>query len=391
MRGTGGILERVNRAARDLGVDIDTCGPISRDLVMEKAGVPVIAGGDHLMDTLGIAPDASLAQIGDALRKAAITTGTAADAMLAPGQATSFIRRVSDADPFGQAIRVEPRDRPSGSVEKIGVAAGLIRAAVENADDGYRAAPTFGNVPYQVVGVRLPWEITNQFLRYNIEGQSAEDTIWNLMTGAFGRDLSRLDLLGDTGSGDPSLSIDDGLLKYFATNASGNIHRVNCANGTIGVTWPNKKILFALQEAMPEKYRAGALQEGQADNLAAYGATTSLRWLASPAVVDEWVEYLTDRVTPGGDALLAGGGPLAVAPLGIPWMRIPNFPSNRIVLSNPQNFVRIVTTQIERYRVGPETDWELATRRKRGYVFFLDRDIVTEEDDAVVDGYNVGS
>jgi hypothetical protein len=65
-------------------------------------------------------------------------------------------------------------------------------------------------------------------------------------------------------------------------------------------------------------------------------------------------------------------------------------PATRVLFTPPKNLVRILTTQIERYRVGPETDWELATRRKRGYVFFVDHDSVVEEMDAVVDLYNLG-
>lgn len=349
-----------------------------------KHGFAPIGGGDFdLLEQLGLDSNVGINEVAAALAKATITTGISADALLSPEQADHFITTVMDADPFGAAIRVEPHDRASGSIDKIGIAVGLIRAAVENFDDGYRAVPTFGSVPFQVTGVRLPWEITLQFLRRNLEGQSIDDRIWALMTRAFGLDLSRLDILGDTASGDPSLSIDDGLLKIIAAGGSG-AHRVNASNASLGVTWPNKGTLFAILSAMPEKYRGGALNDEGQD-------TSPLRWMASPTTIDAWTEYLTDRNTAAGDAALSGSSDLTNAPLGIRWMRIPQFPAGRIVLANPQNFVRVMGTQIERYRVGPDTDWELATRRKVGRIFFLDRDFVIEETDAVVDAYNVGS
>lgn len=310
------------------------------------------------------------------IQKATITTGISAAAMLSAQQAEEFLIKLQDRDPLGSRIRTEFRDSASGSVEKIGVANGIIRAASENADDGYRAEPVFGTVPYQAVGVRLPWEITLQFLRYNVEGESVEEKIWNLMTRQFGIDLTRLDLLGDTASGDASLSIDNGWLKYFGTAPAG-LNRVNLGNTTFGTTWPSKRHLFALEAALPDKYK-------QAD-----GDKRPV-WISSPTTKMQFVEYRTDRGTAAGDAALGGADPSTDRPLGYEWLTVPQMPNNRILLTPPKNLIRVLTTQIQRFKVGPETDWELATRRKRGYVFFLDRDAIVEENEAVVDGYNLG-
>lgn len=333
------------------------------------------------MSVTGISREEVLEEI----QKAAITTGTSAAAMLTPEQSHEFIMAIQDRNPLARRIRVEPRDRASGSIEKIGVATGVIRASSENADDGYRAEPTFATVPYQAKGIRLPWEITLQFLRYNVEGETVEDKIWNLMTGAFGRDLIRLGVLGDTASGDPSLSIDDGWLKQIG--ASGLTNRVNLGNTTFGSTWPNKDHLFAIEAALPDKYKQVDDDQGGDNN-----PIRGLRpvWLSSPATKMQFVEYRTDRNTAAGDAALGGNDANTDKPLGYEWLAVPQFPNNRIVLTPPQNLVQVPTTQIERYKVGPETDWELATRRKKGYVFFLDVDHIVEEMDAVADGYNVG-
>lgn len=332
-------------------------------------------GAPITFESLGLDENASMQQVAEALAKATVTTATSAAAMLTAQQADQFIVSLQDRDPLSALIRTEGRDSASGSIEKIGVANGLIRAASENADDGYRAQPTFGTVPYQAVGLRLPWEITLQFLRYNIEGQTVEDKIWNLMMTQFAIDLGRLDLLGDTASGDPSLSINDGWLKQIA--ASGVAHRVNGSLASLGATWPNKKHLFAANDALPDKYKQA-------------GARRPV-WLGSPTTHFDYIEYLTDRNTAAGDAALGGNAPTSDSPLTYKFVEVPAMPNNRLILTPPQNLIRVLTTQIERYKVGPETDWELATRRKRGYVFFVDHDPIVEEMDAVVDLYNLGT
>lgn len=330
---------------------------------------------DQFLDALGIPENASVADIGEALRKAAITTGTSASAMLSAQQSRNFLTAVTDADRLGPRIRTEFVDVAASEIDKIGIAAGVIRAASENADDGYRAEPTFGTVPFVVKTIRLPWEITLPFLKNNLEGQSVEDKIWTLMTGAFGRDLSRLDLLGDPASGDASLSINTGVLKQAAV--SGVAHRVNLGNTTFGSTYPNKAHFFALVAAMPDKYKD---QEGDQRPV----------FIGSPSNREAYQEYLTDRATGAGDQALQGGGSADLRPLGYEYLPVGNMPSNRILFTAPRNIVRVLQGDVERYRVGPDTDWELATRRKKGYVFFVDHDTIVEEMDALVDGYNVG-
>lgn len=320
----------------------------------------------------------SRGEVLELISKAAITTATSAASQLSAQQSRTFIETVQAKNPLASRIRVEPRDSAAGSIEKIAFATGLIRAASENADDGYRAEPTFATVPYQAKAVRLPWETTLPFLRYNIEGQSVDQKIWNGFTQAFATDLTRLDLLGDTASGDASLSIDDGWLKLIAAGGSG-AHRVNGSNASLGATWPNKKHLFAALDALPDKYK-------EAD-----GNGNRPVWISSPTTKLDFVEYRTDRGTAAGDAALGGSDAATDRPLNYEWLEVPQMPNDRILLTPPQNLVRVMTTDIQRFRVGPETDWELATRRKVGRIFFLDRDAIVQEMDAVVDLYNLGT
>jgi hypothetical protein len=307
-----------------------------------------------------------------ALAKATITTTDAAAGLLDPQQGTAFVRTIKDKTTFGQAIRQEIRTASSGEIDKLATGSRIIRAAAENADDGYRAGATFATVPYSTVKVRLPWEVTEDVFHENIAGQQLEAILTDEMTQQFALDLDDLDINGDTaavGADAAFLNINDGVLKQIAAAAGTypgrNINGAAINGGAIG-----KQHFFDALYALPNKYR----NQG------------NLRWIVSPTRAVTYWEHLTDRNTAAGDALLAGQGNAAGArgPLGIPFLEVPQLPDSVILLANPRNFVRVVSWQVRKRRVTGETDAELAAKDKRFYVFFLKHDIVVEELDSVV-------
>ena len=85
----------------------------------------------------------------EAIAKATTTTTVATDGMLAPEQSRAFLRTIKDKGTLSQKIRLETPTPSSGEINKLSTGARLIRAAVENADDGYRAQPTLpdGAIP----------------------------------------------------------------------------------------------------------------------------------------------------------------------------------------------------------------------------------------------------
>ena len=96
-----------------------------------------------------------------------------------------------------QAIRHEVRTEKSGEIDKIGIGKRKLRGKMENVDDGYRAGVEFGSIKYETTAVRLPWEITEETIRQNIEGENLENVITNLMTKQVGVDSEDLLINGD--------------------------------------------------------------------------------------------------------------------------------------------------------------------------------------------------
>jgi len=308
-----------------------------------------------------------------ALAKATITTTVGTDGLLNPTQSRAFLEIAQDSSTFGSTIRTEFVDTPSGEINKLNTGKRLLRAAVENADDGYRVEPTFPTLAYDTVKMRLPFEVTNDELEQNIEKRALEDRLVRRFGNQLGLDLDDLDINGDTGAGagpdQAFLQLHDGLLIWLETNTSGDVNRVDASTINSGAI--DKAHFFAGARAMPQVYRS-----------------ERNRWFMSPNKHLEWIEGLTDRITAAGDAALGGSSGPGNSPLSYPIIEVPFFPDDRIIYADPQVFVRIFYTQVKRYFVGPQTDWELATRDKNGYIFFVRQGFYVAEDAAVVDLYD---
>ena len=278
---------------------------------------------------------------------------------LNPEQSREFLRMVFDATPFSQLHRKERRESKSGEIDKIGVGKRLLRKKTEDVDDNYRAGISTSKIQYNCVPVRLPWEITEETLRQNIEGERFEDTVMQLMTKAVGVDLEDLHFNGDESSTDPFLSINNGWIKLIKTNGSHVIDHT-----AVGSKF-NKSTFFAMMQELPNKYK-----------------TAELRWLMSPTRFLYWQEYLTSRATGAGDAALIGAGDQVNRPLGFPAVLIPSMPDDKMILTQPTNFIAVNTYDI---RIRKTTEGrEAVMQDKRFYVIHFDDDPVIEEYDAVV-------
>lgn len=303
-----------------------------------------------------------------ALAKATITTTDAASGLLDPEQGSAFIRALKENTSLSGTIRHESRTASTGEINKIATGSRIIRAATENADDGYRAGATFSTVAFATRKVRLPWETTEDVFHENIEGSGLERTLTSEMTQQFALDLEDLEINGDTadiGADAAFLNINDGILKMITTAA---VAGRNIDGSLINAGVFSKSHLFEALYAMPNVYRRSG----------------NLRWIVSPARKIQWWESMTDRATDSGDAALLGEGGALSSPLGIPFLEVPALPDNVVLLADPRNFVRVISWQVRKRKVTGATDAELAAKDKRFYVFFIKHDIVVEEFDAVV-------
>lgn len=298
-----------------------------------------------------------------------IETSVVTSGLLQPYQAKKFLQQTFDATPLMKAIRHVTRTEKSGQIDKIGIGKRMLRSKVENKDDGYRAQPTFGSIKYQTVPVRLPWEITEETLRENIEGEGFETTVTNLMTQQIGVDSEDLLINGDTAtdSSDPDydfLKLNDGIKKLITTGG----HVVD-ATGSDDM---EMEMFYKAVASVPNRYNNG-----------------KLRWLMSPTRAQQWELFLLNKVINNGGVVPEA---LYKSPVAIPSMQVPNLSDDVIILTEPQNIINVNTYTVKIRK--DATSKEAIMMDKRFYVVHFDFDALVEELDATaiitnLPGYNL--
>ena len=291
------------------------------------------------------------------IRKAAIETGSLSSGLLNPEQARKFIQQTFEATNLNSLIRHEMRTAKTGEIDKIGIARRILRKKTENHDDGYRAGVETSQIEYATTAVRLPWEITEETLRENIEGQNLEQIITDLMTTQLGIDLEDLYLNGDeaTESTDADydfLKINDGWIKQISNG--GHVYDASTESSM------SLDLFYKTLKTLPNKYNNG-----------------KLRWLMSPHRAQEWELFLLNKVVNAGGAV-----PESVynSPARIPAVECPSLDDGTIILTDPKNLV-VVNTYSVKIRKTTEGK-EAIMMDKRFYVTHLDYDPIIEELDA---------
>ena len=294
----------------------------------------------------------------DIIRKAAtIETTSLASGLLNPEQAKKFIQQTFEATTLGGLVRHEMRTAKTGEVDKIGIARRIVRKKTENTDDGYRAGVETSQIEYATTAVRLPWEITEETLRENIEGQNFETIVTNLMTTQLGIDLEDLYLNGDeaTESTDPDydfLKINDGWIKQISNG--GHVYDASSATGM------SLDLFYKTLAHLPNKYNNG-----------------KLRWLMSPHRAQEWELFLLNQVIGKGGAVPES---IYNSPARIPTVECPALDDGTILLTDPKNLIVVNTYSV---KIRKTTEGEKAIMMdKRFYVTHLDYDPIVEELDA---------
>lgn len=255
-----------------------------------------------------------------------IDTGTFANDGLLPEEvAEKFLDMTYEATPLGKLIRHEKKRAKSGKINKIGIDSRVIRAKEEGVDDGYRAGVKTESIKYNCTAVKLPWQITGETLRENIEQAKLENRITNLMTSQYGRDMEDLSINGDEDVDESNpyydfLKLNNGFKKQILDG--GHIYdAASAANGVMSI-----ETFFDAAITMPEKH-----------------LTPELRWLMSPRRALVWQKVLMKAGIQSG-----GIAPNNVfeSPADIPIVKVPRLDDSTVILVNPLNLVQVNTYEI---------------------------------------------
>ena len=300
-----------------------------------------------------------------------ITTGSLNNGLLNPEQARKFLQQTFDATELGKVVRHEMRTAKTGEIDKIGIDSRILRKKTENADDGYRANVKTNAIEYATTAVRLPWEITEETLRENIEGQHFEQIVTDLMTRQMGIDTEDLYLNGDEsvsatldgGGNNPDydfLKINDGWIKQIKQDG----HVFDASSADL-----NLDLFYNALHSIPNKYNNG-----------------NLRWIMSPHMRQSFELFLLNQVINKGGIVPES---LYKSPAGVPNLESSRMAKDTILLTDPKNLI-VVNTYGIKVRSTNEGN-EAVMMDKRFYVIHFDYDPIIEETDAtaIVTGLKV--
>jgi HK97 family phage major capsid protein len=237
--------------------------------------------------------------------------------LLAPEQVKEFYELVIDESVLLPIVTTVPMSAPTWELSKMGFTGRVLRRATENQGlpEGDRAKPELGKVTLTseelIAEARIPYAVVED----NIANGSFPQVALGFLSKAVARDLEDLVINGDVDSVDPFYNILNGILKQIGT------YTVNGGGVRLGKT--NLKIMA---QTMPAKYsRAG-----------------NLALLTSKNAAIDFVDSLSNRQTPLGDAALVSRA--AAEYMTYPLVPIPLFPENlgsgnktNVLMLDPKN------------------------------------------------------
>jgi hypothetical protein len=253
-----------------------------------------------------------------------ISTDDFSSGGLTEEQFNRFFKEVQNESDVLDRTRAVSVTAPSGDIPQLDVKQRSLQAVNEGeaADLQNIQQPS---VPYQTQKVSLPYEFTWEALNETVD--DPEKAVAQMFVTLFSNDLSRLASIGDTSSSDPFESTIDGWLTQAQANSNTQTYDHSGDPDGDGTTSPqpvNKSLFRNMIRALPRRYRD---RDG-------------LVFLASPDAVLEWKDYVAERKTAQGDAmLLSQSEPSA---FGIPLLTPLEWPDDVMLLTNRRNLCYVI-------------------------------------------------
>lgn len=225
------------------------------------------------------------------LSKAAVDTSVlGAGGKMNPEQSKQFITFMKDYSVFLNSVDFITMQTTRRVLEYGDVSRRNMRRAKENKDNPANGSFSTKQRELNAVGVIMPYDITFQFMKENIEKGNVNTTLARLFAQQFANDTIDLGFNGDEDSADEFVSINNGWVKIAESDP--DTHKVNRRS------FSNMRALFkGLLGEVPSKYFQMYKQEDK----------SLLKILVSHTVNREYKEELTERNTALGDALLING------------------------------------------------------------------------------------
>jgi hypothetical protein len=321
------------------------------------------------------------------IEKAIIQTsdmdGSGEGGLLQPEIADKFIDFVIDQSVMKNNARMEKIAPDQKYIDKVSVGSRVAEAHTQATTTTTRRGITTERVTITCKQIDVPWEISQETLARNIEGESFEDHVAAMMSKQLSNDLEELFIKGDTDSTDTYLALADGWAKL----ASSGGHVFDAGRVSIATVANAKTVFGGMLRAMPTKFIRDL---------------TSLRFFCGIKVYYDYIDALSERATALGDKALVER--LKLTPYSVELVPVPTIPTNLsyssptysnnsyIILTHYANLIAAFEVQYAGSKSGisllKDRDIYANTRQ---YCMHLSAGCQIQEDDAVVYAENVKS
>lgn len=226
------------------------------------------------------------------IAKAAVDTSALKNGgKMNPEQAKQFMTFMQDYSSILKKVNFIRMTQTQRNLDSLEVNKRAMRVQNENADNPATGTVTQKRRVLSTVGVIMPYDVTFQYIKENIEGKNINDTLAKMFAREFSNSAVELAFLGDESSKDDFLSINNGWIKI--ANDDGDTHKFD----TTGSTDYLNTVFPGLLTAMPNKYYSLYTDEDK----------SKIKIFCSPSVNRKYKQQLQARNSALGDAMITGG------------------------------------------------------------------------------------
>jgi hypothetical protein len=251
-------------------------------------------------------------------------------------QSDKFIDLVVDQSVLLKEIRQVRVNGPKGDINRLDLGHIVSHGASARTTPKIQSVKE-STIEWDTEKYQSAFDVGEDFLYDNIEGQSAADTLMRMFAKqiATNNALALLNYdtsipVGDDETDEANLyGVNDGILKILRGNVP-TAQQLDAGGKSVSA-----KLFYTAKALIPSKYQV---------------AEPDYKWLCSTSVHDKWVYSFATRLTDGGDSALSNG--VAPRALGIPLLKVPLMPTtlsatgvlgggNRtaMILTPPKNIV----------------------------------------------------
>ena len=296
------------------------------------------------------------------ISKAAIDTSTlGAGGAMNPEQQTQFMAFMKDFSVFLRRTGIINMLSTQRYLDSIEVNKRAMRGQIENNDNPETGTATTRRRKLTAAGVIMPYDVSMQFMKENIEGDNINTTLAKLFAQQFANDSVDLAWNGDEASSDPFIGINDGWIKIATDDADTHKFDTDASKDYLGFVFPG------LLAEMPSKYFQ--LYQEEDKNL--------ITIFCSHSVNRAYKQQLQARNTALGDSMIIEGKHVTydgheIFPVGF-------IPENILIATPFENLVYGIFGQ------SLQTYHDVVPRKTRHeYTLMADFDMEIENPDALV-------